>query len=81
MGIKMAKVQQLSVGWARLVFELLGREGLDAAALFKQFNLDSSQLSNPSAFFKQDDFTLLWEEASRLTHNPAIGLTMGKSPR
>jgi AraC-like DNA-binding protein len=76
----MAKVQQLSVGWARLVFELLGREGLDATALFTQFNLDVSQLPNPSAFFKQDDFTLLWQEASRLTGNPAIGLTMGKQP-
>jgi len=76
----MIKVQQLSVGWGRLVFELLGREGLDAPALFKQFKLDSEQLTNPSAFFKQDDLTLLWEEASRLTHNPAIGLTMGKQP-
>ncbi len=76
----MAKVQQLSVGWARLVFELLGREGLDASALFTQFNLDAAQLTNPGAFFKQDDFTLLWQEASRLTHNPAIGLTMGKQP-
>ena len=76
----MAKVQQLSVGWARLVFELLGREGLNANKLFEQFNLDARQLTNPSAFFKQDDFTLLWEEASRLTNNPAIGLTMGKQP-
>ncbi len=76
----MDKVQQLSVGWGRLVFELLGREGLDATALFNQFNLDARQLTNPSAFFKQDDLTLLWEEASRLTNNPAIGLTMGKQP-
>lgn len=78
--MKMDKIQQLSVGWGRLVFELLGREGLDGAALFTQFNLDVTQLSNPSAFFKQDDLTLLWEEASRLTNNPAIGLTMGKQP-
>jgi len=76
----MRKTQQLSVGWARLVFETLEREGLDASALFKQFDLDESQLSNPSAYFKQDSFTLLWHEASRLSNNPAIGLRMGNNP-
>ena len=79
-GWKMTEIQQLSVGWARLVFEVLGREGLDAQALFKQFNLDSEQLTNPGAYFKQDDLTLLWQEASRLSNNPAIGLTMGYQP-
>ena len=76
----MSNTAQLSVGWARLVFEVLQREGLDAHALFLQFDLKPEQLSNPSAYFKQDSFTRLWHEASRLSDNPAIGLTMGFQP-
>jgi len=76
----MSNTAQLSVGWARLVFEVLQREGLDANALFIQFDLKPEQLINPSAYFKQDSFTRLWHEASRLSGNPAIGLTMGVQP-
>jgi AraC-like DNA-binding protein len=80
LGISMSKTAQLSVGWARLVFEVLQREGLDANALFLQFDLKPEQLINPSAYFKQDNFTRLWHEACRLSENPAIGLTMGNQP-
>ncbi len=76
----MSKSQQLSVGWARLVFDLLEREGLNASDLFRRFDLDDTQLSNPQAYFSQDSFTRLWHEASRLTDNPAIGLKMADNP-
>ncbi len=76
----MSQYQQLPVGWAKLVFELLNREGLDASILFQQFDIDKEQLNNSSAYFKQDSFTLLWEEVTRLTGNPAIGLKMGNNP-
>lgn len=76
----MGQNQQLPVGWGKLVFELLKREGLDASALFQKFDLDEEQLDNPNTYFKQDSFTLLWQEASRLTGNPAFGLHMGDNP-
>mgnify|MGYP000081778649 CR=1 FL=1 len=76
----MKNAQRLSVGWARLVFELLKREGLNASELFKEFDLEEAQLSNPNAYFNQDSFTGLWQEASRLSGNLAIGLRMGENP-
>lgn len=69
--------QQLTVHWARLVFDLLKREGLNADALFEQSGLDILQLANPDAYFKQDCFTRLWSSASQQSGNPAIGLQMG----
>jgi AraC-like DNA-binding protein len=77
----MAKeTRQLSVYWARLVFELLERQGLDAGQLFMQNGLDVSDLANPGARFKQDSFTRLWQMAARQSGNPAIGLEMGRAP-
>lgn len=76
----MSKSKQLSVGWARLVFDLLEREGLNASDLFRRFDLDEAQLGNTQAYFSQDSFTRLWHEASRLTGNPAIGLKMAENP-
>jgi len=74
------ETQQLSVYWARLVFELLERQGLDAGQLFTQNGLDASVLANPGARFKQDSFTRLWQMAARQSGNPAIGLEMGRTP-
>lgn len=71
------KTQRLTVYWARLVYELLYREGLDAGALFEQCGLDTSQLTDPAAYFEQDNFSKLWREASLQSGNPAIGLQLG----
>ena len=77
----MAKeTQQLSVYWARLVFELLERQGLGADQLFRDSGLDIASLANPGARFKQDSFTRLWQMATRQSGNPAIGLEMGRAP-
>ncbi len=72
--------QQLAVYWARLVFELLERQGLDAKQLFTDNNLDVGDLSNLGARFSQDGFTRLWEMATQQSGNPAIGLEMGRAP-
>jgi len=75
-----ANTQRLTVYWARLVFELLEREGLDAEALFEQSGLDVLQLSDPKAYFKQDSFSQLWCLAGQQSGNPTIGLMMGAMP-
>jgi len=74
------KKYQLSVHWARLVFEVLKREGLDTISLFKQCGLDVFQLTNPDAYFDVDRFSKLWHAAAQLSGNPAIGLKMGVNP-
>lgn len=76
----MRKTQLLSVHWAQQVFELLERQGLDADGLFTTCGLDTRQLTNPAAQFRQDDFTRLWHLACEASGNPAIGVEMGKSP-
>mgnify|MGYP000084722232 CR=1 FL=1 len=74
------KIQLLTSGWARMIYALLEREGLDAAGLFATCNLNEEELSNPNGSFKQDDFTLLWNKASELTNDPSFGLRLGKNP-
>lgn len=72
--------EKLTAHWARLTFGLLTREGLDADSLFKQSGLDTSQLADSANFFSQDNFSKLWNLASRESGNPAIGLKMGMNP-
>ncbi len=74
------ETQQLSVYWARLVFELLERQGLDADQLFARSGLSVTELANPGACFKQDSFTRLWQMAACQSGNSAIGLEMGHAP-
>ncbi len=68
---------QLTVYWARLVFELLQREKLDAVSLFKESGIDVSLLTQPEAYFDTDCFAKLWQLAIQESGNPAIGLQMG----
>lgn len=70
---------QLTVYWARLIFELLQREQLDAVALFRKHGLDVSLLTQADAYFDADCFASLWQEAVALTNNPALGLKMSAS--
>ncbi|BFM18325.1 AraC family transcriptional regulator [Maricurvus nonylphenolicus] len=72
----MAAKHQLTVYWARLIFDLLQREKLDAVTLFKDNGLDVSLLTQTDAYFDADCFASLWQDAVKLTGNPALGLKM-----
>ncbi len=57
-GVADEKEPSVISGLGRLIFDLLKREGLDVITLFRQFDLDESQLLNPGAYCSQDSLTL-----------------------
>ncbi|MDY7561130.1 AraC family transcriptional regulator [Pseudomonas sp. 10B1] len=70
-----------SASWATGIVRSLELDGLDCRALFKELELDYTELDNPDARFPQDSLTRLWQRAVALSGNPAIGLNMAKVVR
>lgn len=76
----MAKQHTLSVYWVRLIYELLEQQGLNSKQMFAKAGLDVAEIVDSGAQFSQDGLTRLWQLASQVTDNPAIGLELGRNP-
>jgi AraC-like DNA-binding protein len=60
--------------WVTGIAHALTAEQLDAAALFREAELDFAALQDPDARFESDRVSRLWELAVARSGNPAIGL-------
>ncbi len=68
----------LHAGPVRGLYETLLAEGLDAEALFNEFNIPLTVCSDPSVRVEVLKVKTLWSEVTRLTNNDAISLKVGQ---
>lgn len=70
----------ISAQWFHLIISSLNNVDLDTHQLISHSGISTSALNNPEALFSEDDLTRLWQAATFLSGNPAIGLTMAINP-
>lgn len=67
--------------WASTIVQSLELQGVDCRQLFAGLGLDYSALNDSEARFPQDAMTRLWQQATQVSGNPAIGLGMARVVR
>ena len=67
--------------WVKGLVEVFRQEGLDAAALLREADVDPVALNDPDSRFPSDTVGLLWRLAVTRSGNPAIGLAAARVAR
>lgn len=63
-----------SAAWVKGIGEVLQDEGLDVRSLFRQADLDMSQLANPEMRYATEKVSRLWDLAVQRSRNAMLGI-------
>lgn len=78
---RLNQLGDIDVTFAAVMRRVLEQRGLDANALFSQFDLPPARLAIPQARISIPRFMRLGHAASALAGDPALGLAMGQQTR
>jgi AraC-like DNA-binding protein len=67
--------------WVKGIAEMLAAEGLDVPALLAEARIDPAALEAPGARLSTEKISHLWELATELSGNPALGLAQHQVAR
>lgn len=75
----MQNTRAISASYLNVIFDALEAKGVDTLPLKNKAAITDTLISSPDAFINADQYQILISEAIKASHDPALGLYIGKS--